>query len=204
MREGIGMDGSGNWVAATAGIGSAKERVTFRPAADSVRMNDRAVTFHELHERYAPEVYRFALWLGGDPTTARDITAETFARAWTAPTEPREETVKAYLFAIARNLHRKQWRHAARHTELEETMPDPAPQPDESAGQRDDLRQAWAAVQALPEMDRRVLLLRAEEGMPYEDIAALTGLSVATAKVKVFRARARLAAQLQADINTQL
>jgi DNA-directed RNA polymerase specialized sigma24 family protein len=44
-----------------------------------------------------------------------------------------------------------------------------------------------------------VLLLRAEEELSYEDIAAMTGLSVAAAKVKVFRARARLAALLKPE-----
>ena len=51
-------------------------------------------------------------------------------------------------------------------------------------------------MQTLPEIDRTVLLLRAKEEMAYEDIAAVTGLSVTAAKVKVFRARAKLAALL--------
>ena len=49
-----------------------------------------------------------------------------------------------------------------------------------------------AALQLLPEIDRAVLLLRAKEELSYEDIAAVTGLSVTAAKVKVFRARAKL------------
>jgi RNA polymerase sigma-70 factor (ECF subfamily) len=48
-------------------------------------------------------------------------------------------------------------------------------------------------------MDRTVLLLRAEEDLSYEDIAAVTGLSVTAAKVKVFRARAKIAALLQPE-----
>jgi RNA polymerase sigma-70 factor, ECF subfamily len=60
-----------------------------------------------------------------------------------------------------------------------------------------------AAVHALPEMDRTVLLLRAEEDLSYEDIAAMTGLSVTAAKVKVFRARAKLAALLQSQTETK-
>src|SRR6185436_5576084 len=68
-------------------------------------MNVGPMTFHELYSRYAEDVFRFAHWLSGNPETARDITSETFVRAWTAPEEPRMETVKAYLFTIARNLH---------------------------------------------------------------------------------------------------
>jgi RNA polymerase sigma-70 factor (ECF subfamily) len=156
----------------------------------------RPTTFHELYGRYADDVYRFAHWLTGNPHDARDITSETFVRAWTAPEEPRMGTVKAYLFTIARNLHRKQWRRQSRFEGLDEAMPDPAAQPDVAAVKQDEFRRTLAAVHALPEIDRTVLLLRAEQELSYQDIAAVTGLSVAAAKVKVFRARAKLAALL--------
>jgi RNA polymerase sigma-70 factor (ECF subfamily) len=48
------------------------------------------------------------------------------------------------------------------------------------------------AMQQLPEIDRAILILRAEEGLSYEEIARTTGLTVVAAKVKVFRARAKL------------
>ncbi|MGH2524381.1 MAG: sigma factor [Anaerolineales bacterium] len=51
-----------------------------------------------LYERYAQDVYRFALYLCGDPVYAEDIAAETFVRAWVTPGEIRAGTVKAYLF----------------------------------------------------------------------------------------------------------
>jgi RNA polymerase sigma-70 factor (ECF subfamily) len=159
-------------------------------------MDARATTFHELYSRYADDVYRFAHWLTGNPNDAQDITSETFVRAWTAPEEPRMETVKAYLFTIARNLHRRQWRRQSRLTELDEAMPDQAARPDEAAVGQDDFARTMKAVQSLAETDRTVLLLRAEQELSYEDIAMATGLSVAAAKVRVFRARARLAAIL--------
>jgi len=181
-----------------------QEAVTFLPLRDTVSMNDRATTFHELYAKYAEDVYRFAHWLSGNPHDARDITSETFVRAWTAATEPRMETVKTYLFTIARNLHRKQWRRESRLEELDEAMPDPRTTPDEVAANRDEFQRTLAAVQTLPEIDRTVLLLRAEEGLSYEDIAAVTGLSVAAAKVRVFRARAKLAALLKPEIGEKI
>jgi len=156
----------------------------------------RQTTFHELYSRYAADVYRFAHWLTGNPDDAQDITSETFVRAWTAPEEPRMETVKAYLFAIARNLHRKQWRRQSRLEVLDESMPGQTVQPDQAAANQDEFRRTLEAVHVLPEIDRTVLLLRAEQELSYEDIAAVTGLSVAAAKVRVFRARAKLAALL--------
>lgn len=161
------------------------------------------MTFHDLYERYANDVYRFAHWLCGNPHDARDITSETFVRAWTSPNEPETKTVKAYLFTIARNLHRKQWRRQSRLAELEETLPDPSRAPDEAAAQREEVARALEALQRLPELDRAVLLMRAQEGLPYEDIAIVTGLSVAAAKVKVFRARAKLAALLKPETTNQ-
>ena len=111
---------------------------------------------------------------------------------------PRRDSI-SMGFTIARNLHAKQWRRAARHEELDEAMPDPAASPDEAAAQRDDFQRTLAAVQSLSEIDRAVLLLRAEEWLSYEDIATMTGLSVACAKVKVFRARAKLAVLLKPE-----
>jgi RNA polymerase sigma factor (sigma-70 family) len=180
-----------------ASIGAAV--VTFRRFRDIVGMDARPPTFHELYVRYADDVYRFAHWLTGNPHDARDITAETFVRAWTALEEPRMATVKAYLFTIARNLHRKQWHHQSRHETLDDAMPDPAVQPDETAINRDEFRRTMDALHTLPEIDRTVLLLRAEQDLSYHDIAAATGLSVAAAKVKVFRARMKLAALLHPD-----
>jgi RNA polymerase sigma-70 factor (ECF subfamily) len=45
----------------------------------------------------------------------------------------------------------------------------------------------------LPETDRAALLMRAMEGMPYEQIARTLDISVSSAKVKVHRARLALA-----------
>jgi RNA polymerase sigma-70 factor (ECF subfamily) len=160
-------------------------------------MEARSITFHELYSRYADDVYRFAYWLTGNPHDAKDITSETFVRAWTAPEEPRTESVKAYLFTIARNLHRKQWRRQSRLEDLDEAMPDQAVQPDQAAIDHDEFRRTMEAVHALPEIDRIVLLLRAEEGLSYEDIAGATGLTVVASRIKVFRARAKLAELLK-------
>ena len=177
---------------------------TLSPIRDAPSMNPRSTTFHDLYSKYANDVYRFAYWLSGNPDDAGDITSETFVRAWTSPNEPRMDSVKAYLFAIARNLHRKQWRRASRHEPLDARVPDPAIPPDETAVNRDEFQRTMVAVHTLPEIDRMVLLLRAEDELSYEDIAAITGLSVAAAKARVFRARAKLVALLQPETGENL
>lgn len=162
------------------------------------------MTFHELYTRYAEDVYRFAHWSSGNPEVARDITSETFVRAFTAPEEPRTETVKAYLFAIARNLFRKQWKRDSRKEVIDEAMEDRAPSPDQALVQNEEYRRTLEAMNTLPEIDRAVLLMRAEEDLSYQEIAAATGLSVVAAKVKVFRARTKLGALLQTKIGEKI
>src|SRR6188474_2404593 len=81
-------------------------------------------SFHELYEKYARDVHRFALYLSGDPALADDVTAETFVRVWSAPEPVRLATVKAYLLTIARNLCRMERRRSARVQGLDEMLPD--------------------------------------------------------------------------------
>ncbi len=149
--------------------------------------------FETLYRRHAPDVYRFALYLCGERAEAEDITSETFVRAWTARDRLRLSTVKAYLFTIARNLHRQGWRVRARQAPLDASWADGAPGPAAQAEGRAELDTVMAALQTLPEVDRAALLMRALDAMPYEDIAVALGLSLAAAKVKVHRARVKLA-----------
>ena len=145
-----------------------------------------------LYQRYAPDVRRFALFLSGDPVIADEITSDTFVSAWLARERIRQPTVKSYLLTIARNLYRDMQRREARHTELDEQMTDKRISAQTQMEQTAEVRAVLAALQQLPEMDRTVLLMRALDGMPYEEIAETLGITVVTAKVKVHRARLKL------------
>ena len=155
-------------------------------------MRLQTVGFHELYTEHAEAVFRFAYWLSGNETDARDITSETFARVWTSDSELRVETLRAYLFATARNLHLKNVKRRLRHEPINEAIEDPSLRPDYLTEVRSELQATLAAVQSLPEIDRAVLMLRAHDDLPYEEIARITGLTLTTVKVKVFRARAKL------------
>ena len=150
------------------------------------------VDFRSVYERYAQDVYRFALYLCGDPAQAEDIAAETFVRAWVTPGEIRVGTVKAYLFMIARNLYRAGLKQAARQAELDEQLPDPQPDPEAESSIRWELSALLKALQTLPEVDRAVLLMHVQDEMPYAEIAAALGLSLAAVKVKAYRSRITL------------
>jgi len=145
-----------------------------------------------LYQRYAPDVRRFALFLSGDPVMADEITSDTFVAAWLARERIRQPTVKSYLFAIARNLYRDMQRRHERHTELDEQMTDDRINAQTHMEQNAEVGAVLAALRQLPELDRTALLMRALDEMPYEEIAETLGIPVASAKVKVYRARLKL------------
>ena len=145
-----------------------------------------------LYEKYAPDVFRFALYLSGNRADAEDIVSETFVRVWTSAETVRTETVKGLLFTIARYLFLKQLKHNARRAELPEAIADPAPRVDTWLEQRDETAAVFRAIENLPETDRAALVMRAFDGLAYSEIARVLGISEVSAKVKVHRARAAL------------
>jgi len=151
-----------------------------------------------LYEHYAGDVRRFALYLCGDVVMAEEITSDTFMRAWMAAGRIRQPTVKSYLFTIARNAYIDLLRRAARHTQLDENMPAGQISAQTQMEQSAEVREVLAALQELPEMDRAVLLMRALDEMPYEEIAETLGIPVVRARVKVHRARLKLMQSRQA------
>jgi len=153
------------------------------------------ITFHEIYERHSKDVYRYAYWLSGSADDADDITSETFARAWVGREKIRTETVKAYLFAIARNFYLKGLRYSKRQTDLNPRQTDPTPAPEQQVESKLELDHAMRAIQLLPEIDRTAFLLRVQHELPYDEIARTLQISLTSVKVKIHRARLKLAVQ---------
>jgi RNA polymerase sigma-70 factor, ECF subfamily len=148
--------------------------------------------FEALYQKYAQDVFRFALFLSGNRADAEDIASETFVRAWNAPGGIRQSTVKAYLLVIARNCYLQGLRRSGRNSPLDEDFADPRQAPHNSAEQRAELEQVMRELQQLPEVDRAALLMSAAEEMSYEQIAETLGLSLGAVKTKIHRARLKL------------
>ncbi len=132
-----------------------------------VGTDEGAADFSGLYRAYAGDVRRFALFLSGDASLADDIVSETFIRMWKARARVDLATVKAYLFAIARNLYLQQRRQAKRMSPIDAEVRDTQPDPLQQARARDELRAVLEALQSLPEVDRSAVLMRADAGMPY-------------------------------------
>ncbi len=146
-----------------------------------------------LYENYGDDVYRFVLYLSGDAALAEDITSEVFLRVWDAPEPPRSATARAYLHVIARNLFLNEIRRRSRHPALDEQTADPAPGPERSAENGSALTAVLQGLQCLPEVDRAALLMRALHQLSYEEIGSVLHLTPVAARVKVHRARLKLA-----------
>lgn len=153
-----------------------------------------SLDFQSLYRNHAPDVYRFALFLSGDRTLAEDIVSETFIRVWSARERVEIRTVRAYLLAIARNLFLQGRRREKRIAALDDSLPDPGRRADDTRESRDELSRVLAQLQQLPEIDRSALLMRAEDNLSYDEIAAALGISPGAARVKIHRARAKLSA----------
>ncbi len=150
------------------------------------------MTFKDLYQSYFADVFRFTVWLTRDRSQAEDITSETFVRAWARRDRLRTETLKAYLFAIARNIHRNQHKRTNKHEELGDHLTDRAPDSHRQANGREELDRVGAALKRMPERDRVAVILRSEHELSYAEIARVLEISEGSARVIVHRARRRL------------
>jgi RNA polymerase sigma-70 factor (ECF subfamily) len=151
------------------------------------------LSFHELYQEHARDVYRFALFLCGEPATAEDLTADTFVRAWSAHGSIRDATVRAYLLTITRNLWRDRQRRDWRLVPLDQAVSE------RTAFQAQaehviDLRWTEKLLALVANGDREALLLYARDGLSYEEIGRRLGIAAGAVKSRIFRARHALIA----------
>jgi len=151
------------------------------------------IDFDGLYALYSRDVFRFALSLSGNRAMAEDITSETFVRVWSARDRVDLATVIGYLMTIARHLYLEQVRGDRGRQALDCEWQDATPGPHALTQGRAELDAVLRDLQTLAEPDRAALLMRAQDQMPYEEIAAALRISVGAAKVKVHRARRKVA-----------
>jgi len=153
------------------------------------------MTFEQLYNTYFADVYRFSVWLAHDTTEAEDLTSETFIRAWAKRDRFRTETLKGYLFAIARNIFIKHRIRSNKDEQIQEELVDRSPDPHRATAARMDLDRVTRSLSQMPSPERLALVLRTEHLLPYEEIARILEISTGAARVKIHRARRRLLEQ---------
>ncbi|MBB6625719.1 sigma-70 family RNA polymerase sigma factor [Nocardioides sp. KIGAM211] len=151
--------------------------------------------FEELFRATAPEVLRYLRRRVG--VEADDLLGEVFVIAWQRRGDlPAPELHRAWLFGVARRLVLAQVRRqaAVRHATRDLARRDEASGAAEHAPSPDD-RDAVVhrALAALPEQDRELLMLTVWEGLTVAEAAVSLDLRPGTARVRLHRARRRLA-----------
>jgi RNA polymerase sigma factor (sigma-70 family) len=131
---------------------------------------------------------------GVGPDDADDIIQEAFARL-EAYTQAKEVCSReAFLMRTAQNLVRDRARRARaapfeNNVALDlELVADASPQPDEIVQGRERLRRAQTGLDRLDELSRRCLLARRIDELPFGEIAAREGMTVAAVEKRVARA----------------
>ena len=149
--------------------------------------------------RFQSRVYGLALTMLHDPGLAEDVAQETFVRAWrhAATYDARRARVSTWLLTIARNLALDRAR-LRRATPLDpDAILAQLEVRESSAGldvhERDRL---WTALAALPEEQRRALVLAAYAGRTAREISELDGIPLGTVKTRIRGAMTKLRATL--------
>lgn len=164
---------------------------------------DRAA-FAALVREHGNEVYTLARRLVGDPHLAADVSQETLIRAWRAlPSFRGDAAFSTWLHRITVNTawthKRRSRKHAA--VSLDEVADVAAPysaDDPEVSGELLELRgRLNGALRTLPEAQRQVVVLKDVYDWSHAEIAEAMGISVTAAKVRLHRARARLARYLE-------
>ena len=126
----------------------------------------------------------------GDYYLSGDILQEAFTRYLEKYGEERQNP--ALLYTIARNAvvdsHRKQRYDSPLSDEQEPS----ANNPETDMMVREDFRRVLSAMQELEPEERDIISLVTSSGLPYREIAHISGISEANVKVRIHRARIKL------------
>jgi len=161
--------------------------------AASEEMTFEAAFRREFDERYAPLV-RYLARLVGEPESAADLAQEAFVRLFQRGSMPDDPA--AWLVSVAHNLLRNERQQIARRLRLlqqrgEELAPRESGVAADAALDARELRaNVRRALDALPERERQMLLLR-YEGFSYREIAR--ALAINETSVGTLLARAKTA-----------
>jgi RNA polymerase sigma-70 factor (ECF subfamily) len=160
--------------------------------------------FGELVARYMRRAYYAALGLTGSHDDALDLSQEAFVRAYRARAslDP-DRPFYPWLYQIVRRLcFNMQRDRRTRRRRMEEATPWLQDQADARAAasdpardvERSELRSRLeVAIDALPEREREVLVLKEFEGLRYREIAELLGIPIGTVMSRLYTARKNLA-----------
>ncbi|GAA2611163.1 sigma-70 family RNA polymerase sigma factor [Dactylosporangium fulvum] len=148
--------------------------------------------FRAVYARHYPDVVRYGLRRLATPGAAEELAQEVFLVVWRRRWEVPPKTLP-WLYGVARRLLANHWR-------AERAGPQRVPLPDMATGDPHEqvagLIDVRAALGRLSEDDQEILRLVAWEQLTVGEAAVVLGCGITAAKVRLHRARRRLAAKL--------
>ena len=153
--------------------------------------------FEEVYAANCGPILGYVLRRTDNPDDAADVIAETFLTAWRRlDAVPPGDQARLWLYGVARrvlaNHHRGERRRIAANDRLRAQLA-ARYQPPEYTGE---LAGIAAAFRSLPEPDRELLALVGWEGLDHGQVAAVLGCSRNAVRIRLHRARRRLAEAL--------
>ena len=184
---------------------------------EKLRRGD-ALAYERLVAEHSGDVYALLYRLTTDPEEARDLTQETFLRAFQSIARFRgDSSLKTWIYRIAINQARNRWRWWRRRKRdmtvsldatdehrdkpLAATLPsDNSPSPEQETLAHEREAQLREALQGLRRSYREAVILRDVEGFSYEEIARTLQISIGTVKSRISRGRLELRHQLEGSL----
>ena len=169
------------------------------------RRNDQQA-FELLVERYAGRILNLAHRMVGDAMQAEDLMQDTFLSAWrNLPQFRAEARFSTWLYRIATNKCKDWLRSHRKRDEIrdgEEDGPDlnnlivDPTNPEQELSRKQVAQSLEQALQDLPVLYREPFVLKHVEGLSYEEISEILNAGPDALKMRVYKARVRLRAQL--------
>lgn len=195
--------------------------VDLRPAADTEFIErlkrGEAAAFEELVAARSGEIYGLLFRLTENGEDARDLTQETFLRAFQNINRFRGEAdLRTWIYRIAINQARNRfrwWRRRRGDTTLSldaangngnqsiaATLAEQSQNPEQQTLAHERELALRGALQRLGIAYRETVILRDIEGFSYEEIAAMLGINVGTVKSRLARGRQELRKKLEGSL----
>jgi len=193
-----------------------------RPAFDDQFLErlrrGEAAAYETLVAEQSGDVYALLFRLTSDPEEARDLTQETFLRAFQNIDRFRgDASLRTWIYRIAINQARNRWRwwrrrrrdvtvsldatDEQREKPLAATLPnDDSLNPEQETLAHERETQLRAALLGLRRSYREAVILRDVEGFSYEEIAATLQISIGTVKSRISRGRMELRRTLEGSL----
>lgn len=152
--------------------------------------------FRALYETHGDSVLAYLLRRTSDAWDAADLLADTFVVVWRRIDDvPPGDRARPWLYGVARRTLANHRRGAARRDALVKALGSTLEQATVSAPPPVDAG-LFDALRALGERDREILCLTAWERLTPKEIGRVLGMRSGSVRVRLHRARARLAAEL--------